>query len=176
MLVSKIRPDSVFDGIVEFSDETKSIPAGYSFTLPPEIPEGYYAIMAGGWKLVQGEKPIYPPPPVPPAPPSPEEIQAMVVNATQKRLDDFALTRNYDNVNSISKYQNISDEEIASLPVEEQPLVTKFRSECRYLALATAQTWAKLYTMLAEVQAGTRPIPSKFEEIESQLPVLEWPV
>lgn len=99
-----------------------------------------------------------------------------IISATQSRIDAFAATRGYDGVNSISKYQNISDEEIAALPASEQPMVSKFRGECRYLAVVTAQTWAKMYGMLGEVQAGTRQKPSGFADVESELPALEWPV
>ena len=99
-----------------------------------------------------------------------------IVAATQARIDGFAATRGYDGVNSISKYQNISDEEIAALPASEQPMVSKFRGECRYLAVVTAQTWAKMYGMLGEVQAGIRSKPSGFADVESELPALEWPV
>ena len=96
--------------------------------------------------------------------------------STQSRIDAFAATRGYDGANSLSKYQNISDEEIAALPASEQPMVSKFRGECRYLAVVAAQTWAKMYGMLGEVQAGTRPKPSGFADVESELPALEWPV
>lgn len=104
--------------------------------------------------------------------------QALIINvvdSTQKRLDTFALTRQYDNVNSISKYQNITDEEILSLPEQDRPMVTKFRTECRYLALVTAQTWATLYNILDEVETGLRPPPTGYSDIESELPTLVWP-
>lgn len=104
------------------------------------------------------------------------KVKAEIVDATQKRLDDFARTRNYDDTDSISKYKDISDAEIAALPTDEQPLVTKFRAECRYLAVTTARTWAKLYLILAEVQEGTRPMPGGFADIEGELPVLAWPL
>ena len=99
-----------------------------------------------------------------------------IVAATQTRLDAFAATRGYDDVNSISKYKDISDEEIAAMPANEQPLVTKFRAESRYLASMTARTWAVLYLILDEVQAGTRPVPSGYADIEPLLPPLVWPV
>lgn len=102
-------------------------------------------------------------------------IQFEIVQATQQRLDDFARTRNYDSVDSIAKYKDIADEEILLLPADEQPLVEKFRNECRYLALSTARTWAKLYLVLDEILAGTRPMPSGYADIEPELPVLEWP-
>jgi hypothetical protein len=36
-------------------------------------------------------------------------------------------------------------------------------------------TWARLYELLAEVQAGTRPMPTGFADIEPELPPLVWP-
>ena len=103
------------------------------------------------------------------------QLKDQIVKQTQQRLDYFASQRGYDNVNSISKYQNISDQEIEALPVEDRALVTKFRTECRYLALATAQTWAVLYRIMNQVEAGTRQPPSSFTDIEPELPQLVWP-
>jgi hypothetical protein len=97
------------------------------------------------------------------------------VERTQARLDVFANTRGYDGVNSASKYKDITDAEIATLPVGEQQLVTKFRTECRYLTLVTARTWASLYLILDQINAGHLQPPSSFEELEMLLPVLEWP-
>ena len=162
MLVSKVRQDAVFDGFVEFPDGTKSIPQGHSFSLPPNIPDGYYAIMSGGWKLVAGTKPVYPPPQPLPSQPTAEEILKMVIDATQKRLDDFARTRNYDGILSLCTYATSPN--------------TKFATEGQYGIVARDATWSKLYEMLDEVQAGTRPIPASFADIESELPTLEWSV
>lgn len=111
-----------------------------------------------------------------------QNLQTSIVNATQSRLDTFGLTRGYSSTDSISKYQNISDAEIAALPASDQPLVTKFRAECRYLAVKIAQTWAVLYLGLAEMQAGNWPTqgagqtPTGFADVESALPALVWPV
>ena len=103
-------------------------------------------------------------------------VREAIVAACLQRLTTFAATRGYSSLESISKYKDITDAEIASLPAADRPLVTRFRTECRYLALATAQTWAVLYRGLAEVEAGTRPMPSGYADIESDLPVLTWPV
>lgn len=118
---------------------------------------------------------------------TPEEIQAEnqvalsklkqgIISSTQSRLDSFVRTRGYDDANSTSKYKDISDEEIQSLPLQQQQLVTKFRAECRYVGIATASTWAKLYLILGEVESGIRPIPSSYADIEPELPPLEWPL
>lgn len=101
------------------------------------------------------------PPPPPPPVPTPEEIQNLIVQATQKRLDDFAKTRNYDGILSACSY--IDDP------------YPKFQTEGQYCVTARSQTWLKLYEIQTEVQQGLRPMPTKFSDIEGELPVLVWP-
>lgn len=107
--------------------------------------------------LWDGENFTKPPPPIKP----PEVVQAEVVEATQARLDDFARTRNYDGILSLCTY--------ATSPT------AKFAAEGQYGVEARDATWAKLYDMLDEVQAGTRPMPSGFADVEPELPDLIWP-
>lgn len=90
-----------------------------------------------------------------------EALQTSVIAATQSRLDDFAKTRNYDGILSLCTYAT--------------SLIPKFKAEGQYGVEARDATWAKLYEMLAEVEAGTRPMPSGFDDIEPELPVLVWP-
>jgi hypothetical protein len=89
------------------------------------------------------------------------QIQSEIVTATQQRLDNFAKTRNYDGVLSLCTY--------ASSPN------TKFQAEWQYGVEARDATWTKLLEILAEVEAGTRPMPSGYADIESELPPLVWP-
>lgn len=96
-----------------------------------------------------------------PPQPSPEEIQASIVSATQQRLDDFARTRNYDGILSLCTYATSA--------------VPKFQAEGQYGVTARDATWATLYQILAEVEAGTRPVPSGYADIEPDLPALAWP-
>ena len=84
-----------------------------------------------------------------------------IVDATQKRLDDFAHTRNYDGILSLCTYATSA--------------VPKFKREGLYGVEARDATWAALYTILAEVEAGTRPPPSGFADVEANLPALAWP-
>lgn len=91
----------------------------------------------------------------------------------QNRINDFAATRLYDSVDSMSKYKDITDSEIQTLPSELRALVEKFRIETRYLALKTAETWAKSYLIIDQYQKKGS-IPTE-QELISQLPVLEWP-
>jgi hypothetical protein len=90
-----------------------------------------------------------------------EQIKASIVQATQARLDAFARERSYDDIKSASDYAGCS--------------VPRFATEGTYCRDARAETWDALYTMLAEVQAGTRPMPSGFADIEPELPALVWP-
>jgi len=92
---------------------------------------------------------------------SPEELQAEIVQATQQRLDDFAKTRNYDGILSLCTYATDPD--------------PKFRAEGQYGVESRSATWSRLYSILAEVEAGTRPMPTGYADIEPELPALAWP-
>jgi len=89
------------------------------------------------------------------------DLLSAVVDATQARLDSFAQTRNYDGILSLCTY--------ATSPT------AKFAIEGQYGVEARDATWAKLYDILAEVQAGTRPVPTGFLDVEPELPALVWP-
>jgi len=59
---------------IEVTDPVKSpIPAGHTRVSPHPIPEGHYAMMAGGWKYVQGDAPV----PLPPNYSADNKAQAM---------------------------------------------------------------------------------------------------
>jgi hypothetical protein len=109
-----------------------------------------------GMQWAQEDRPV-PPPHVP----TTDEFIQMVKNATQDRLDTFAQTRNYDGILSACTYATST--------------VPKFQSEGQYCVNARDNTWASLYTIMEEVQTGTRPMPTSVEEVMSLLPVLTWP-
>jgi hypothetical protein len=100
---------------------------------------------------------------VPPedVPPTPQQIIARLTLAIQKRLDDFAKTRNYDNILSACTYATSS--------------VPKFAAEGQYCVDARDATWAAAYALMDEVLAGQRPIPESIADLEPGLPVLAWP-
>lgn len=95
------------------------------------------------------------------APKPTDQIIAEFTAAIQQRLDDFARTRNYDNVLSACTYATST--------------VPKFAADGQYCVDARDATWSTCYTILADVQAGTRHMPT-LEQIMSELPVLEWPL
>lgn len=90
-----------------------------------------------------------------------QALQTSVTTQTQQRLDTFAKTRNYDGILSACTYATST--------------VLAFKAEGQYCVEARDLTWAKLYEILAEVQAGTRPVPAGYADIEADLPVLVWP-
>ena len=92
-----------------------------------------------------------------------ERLKASISRATQASLDAFARTRNYDGILSACSYAS------SNIPA--------FAAEGAYCVQLRDQTWAKLYEMLAEVQAGTRAIPAGYADIADELPVSSavWP-
>ena len=98
--------------------------------------------------------------------PTPEQraadLRTSIVASTQSRLDDFARTRNYDGILSLCTY--------ATSPT------ARFASEGQYGVNLRDATWSKLYDILSEIQAGTRPMPNGYSDIESELPLLQWPI
>ncbi len=92
---------------------------------------------------------------------TPERAVEVFTGLIQNRLDTFARTRNYDNIQSACSYMLSS--------------VERFADEGAYAMQARDATWSAAYAILAEVQAGTRPVPASLEDIDGDLPALEWP-
>lgn len=84
-----------------------------------------------------------------------------IVTRTQARLDAFAGTRGYDSCMSACTY--------ATSPTP------KFATEGQYCVTQRDATWATLYAILDEVEAGIRPAPTGYADIEPDLPALIWP-
>ena len=80
---------------------------------------------------------------------------------TQKRLDAFAQTRGYENINSATTYISSS--------------VTKYKNEGTYAATARDSTWSALYQIIEDATDGNREKIVNFSEIVSELPTLAWP-
>lgn len=91
-----------------------------------------------------------------------QALQTSIVSAVQARLDTFAQTRNYDGILSAATYASST--------------VAKFAAEGQCAVNARDNTWATLYILMAEIQAGTRPVPTGYADFEPLLPALAWPV
>lgn len=90
-----------------------------------------------------------------------EHVIACVQAAVQRRLDDFARTRNYDGILSAATYATSA--------------VPKFAAEGQCAVQARDATWAACYAIMGEVQGGQRAMPT-IEQVLSELPTLEWPL
>lgn len=94
--------------------------------------------------------------------PTPKEqeaaLQAQYTALIQSMLDREAQKLGYDNCNSVCTYVDTG--------------VAKFDAEGAAFRKWRSAVWAKGYELLAEVQAGIRPIPTE-EELVELLPKLE---
>ena len=88
-------------------------------------------------------------------------VIASVQQAVQQRLDDFARTRNYDGIMSAATYATST--------------VPGFAAEGQYAVQARDASWAACYQIMADVQAGLRPMPASIQDVLDELPALEWP-
>lgn len=99
--------------------------------------------------------------------PTPEEQEAALqkhyTDIVQRLLDAEAQKLGYDNCNSVCTYVDTG--------------VNKFDCEGVAFRKWRSAVWAKGYELLAEVQAGTRPVPTE-EELVELLPklVIEYDV
>lgn len=92
---------------------------------------------------------------------TPAQIEASFTASIQQRLDDFARTRNYDSILSACTYATST--------------VPKFKTEGQACVNLRDATWAAAYQILANVQAGKRPMPTSIADIEADLPAAVWP-
>ena len=91
--------------------------------------------------------------------PTPAEIQAELTKAVQAYMDVKVQERGYDGILSACSYVNTG--------------IERFDNEGAACRTWRSAVWDKCYAMLAEVQAGSRSVPTA-EELISELPKLEW--
>lgn len=87
-------------------------------------------------------------------------IKKSVIEALQKRIDEFAQTRNYTNAIFAASYATSA--------------TPKFSQEGQYIVEARDAMWLAGYAILAEVESGARPVPT-VEEVIAEMPPLVWP-
>jgi hypothetical protein len=107
--------------------------------------------------IIDGEM-VYIEPPV--IPPTEADIVSSLTKAVQWHLDETARTHNYDGILSLCSYATSTDPTFAA----EGQAGVNWRDAC----------WRYGYTMLGEIKAGLRTIPTP-EELLAELPVMVWP-
>ena len=96
----------------------------------------------------------------PVVPPSEASIKSRLTSAIQSMLDETAKERGYDSILSLCTY--------AKSPTE------KFAAEGQAGVSWRDEVWAKGYTILADVESGSRAIPT-VDELLAELPSFVWP-
>lgn len=89
------------------------------------------------------------------------DVEKMLIEQTQSRLDNFAQSRGYDNILSACSYSN-------------DPNI-KFQTEGTHCVQMRSQTWIVLYQIISDIKNEVRSMPNKFSDIENELPSLTWP-
>jgi hypothetical protein len=82
-----------------------------------------------------------------------------LIEIVQRRLDDFAASRNYDNILSLCTYATSKD------PI--------FSAEGQRGVDLRDATWRKCYDILEEINRDEKQIPD-IDTVLSELPVLSW--
>lgn len=95
-----------------------------------------------------------------PPPPTPEENKNAVLFQTSIALDDFARTREYDNMVSLCTYSTST--------------IPKFSAEGQRGVDLRDSTWEAVYQIIDDAEQGKRAMPTSYDEIKSELPPLVW--
>lgn len=106
--------------------------------------------------LAEFDARIHVPEPPPPAPVTIADVQG----AVQARLDEWARERHYDGILSACSYAS------STMP--------RFAAEAAAAVAARDATWSACYVLLAEIQAGARPMPAALTDVLAELPTLTW--
>lgn len=93
-------------------------------------------------------------------PPTEEEIQAQLEQGIEAWMNTVVAERHYNSIDTcIARYTDSSN--------------PKYAQEAKAVKDWNTAIWDKCWDILAEVKAGTRPIPT-LEEVIAELPVLVW--
>lgn len=117
----------------------------------------------GAWALLD-----IPPEPAVGNPPTPEPVE-LTFEERLKALDD-AVQSALDATAKAFGYSSID----RAVSYADEPAVLKFQLEGQALRAWRSLVWAACYEILAEVQGGTRPEPTK-EELLAELPLFVAP-
>lgn len=129
------------------------VPASATLVAPPQTGPGQYVVFRDEAWHVEAE-PL-------PDPETLEEAQKRLQAFVQLRLDRAAQALGYDDIKTAVTYA-------------DEPVVPLFEAQGKAFRRLRSLTWAACYALLAQVHAGTRPVPTE-DELAAELPALEIP-
>jgi hypothetical protein len=88
--------------------------------------------------------------PLPADPETPSQTQARLEASVQVHLDSVAQSHGYDSIFTAVTYA-------------DEPAVLKFQTEGQALRAWRSNVWATCYSIMADVQAGVRKVPTESE-------------
>lgn len=90
-----------------------------------------------------------------------QHLYGLTSNYVHAKLDEFAQTRGYNNLDSLlGKYTNST--------------IPKFAMEAARGRLLLDTAWTNLLTYFDGIMAGTTPVPTSMLDIDANLPPLTW--
>jgi hypothetical protein len=87
-------------------------------------------------------------------------VIVLIKELAQKALDDFAKSKDFDNILAAISYKDSSEPSFAADAVKA--------------VTVRDQTWVALHSYLQDVTNGTQPVPASESEVLSKLPPLAW--
>lgn len=145
--------DTLLHGTKIPPDAVEITPAQHAALLAAQSAGKRIVADANGYPVAQD--------PPPPPPPTAAQIRAALTDAVYAHMNAAAQARGYDDIKAAVTYA-------------EEPAVPIFQAEGRALRAWRSLVWAHCYQVLADVQAGTRAIPTAAQLI-AELPALDLP-
>jgi hypothetical protein len=99
--------------------------------------------------------------PFPPPEPDPVELIETYRKAVQAHIDATAQSKGYETGFALAGYVNST--------------VPQWKAEAEVFVAWRDQVWLFVFGLLAEVQAGTAPLPESSDALIAQLPTITWP-
>jgi hypothetical protein len=90
-----------------------------------------------------------------------DRVAYLATFLAQEKMDQFAQTRNYENINTAIGYFNSG--------------VPKFQQEAAYCNSMRDSVWVSFYQYLSDVLSAVKPVPTQVSDIEAILPPMVWP-
>jgi hypothetical protein len=89
-----------------------------------------------------------------------ESLRSRLITTASSKLDQFARSRGYDNINSACSWSSSA--------------IEKFKSEGERCSKLRDDTWNKILEIINDLYLGNRPSTASIEDLLQELPNLSW--